>query len=269
MSRLRLVFIAVLLGAALATPSISRAIPQLEDLVRGATQAASSSSAAPTSTPTSGPPTTAPSGASPGTAGSALATVATLTVKGRAPQTGYERDRFGQAWLDTDHNGCDTRNDVLRRDLAHVEVRAGTHGCVVLRGTLKDPYTGRTIEFVRGASTSAAVQIDHVVALSDAWQKGAQGLSDATRAALANDPLNLLAVDGPTNQAKGDGDTATWLPPAKGYRCAYVARQVAVKAKYHLWVTAAERDAMRRVLATCPTQPLPAPSSVAVPAPAA
>lgn len=267
MSRLRLVSIAVLLGAALATPSISRAIPQLGDLVTAARDAASS--VAPGATSTAGPTAPSASATASGKAASALAAVATLPVKGRAPQTGYDRDRFGQAWLDVDHNGCDTRNDVLRRDLAHVEVKAGTHGCVVLRGTLEDPYTGRTIEFVRGATSSSAVQIDHVVALSDAWQKGAQGLSDATRAALANDPLNLLAVDGPTNQAKGDGDTATWLPPAKGYRCAYVARQVAVKAKYHLWVTAAERDAMRRILGTCPAQPIPAASTVAVPAPAA
>ena len=189
--------------------------------------------------------------------GSALAALATLAVKGRAPKTGYARTDFGQAWADVDRNGCDTRNDVLRRDLTAYVLKAGTHGCLVLRGSLHDPYTGRTIAFVRGTTTSLAVQIDHVVALSDAWQKGAQGWSPTTRVAFANDSLNLLAVDGPTNERKGDGDAATWLPPARGYRCAYVARQVAVKARYHLWVTAAERDAIRRVLATCPGQPLP------------
>ncbi len=192
----------------------------------------------------------------PAAAGTALAAVARLTVKGRAPKTGYTRDQFGQAWADVDRNGCDTRNDILRRDLTSFVLKAGTNGCLVLRGTLKDPYTGKTISFVRGVATSTAVQIDHVVALSDAWQKGAQKLSLATRTALANDPLNLLAVDGPTNDAKGDGDAATWLPPNKGYRCAYVARQVAVKTKYHLWTTSAEKDAIVRILTTCPTQTL-------------
>ncbi|MGN6244639.1 MAG: GmrSD restriction endonuclease domain-containing protein [Motilibacteraceae bacterium] len=171
--------------------------------------------------------------------------------------TGYSRDQFGQAWADVDRNGCDTRNDVLRRDLVDVVLKAGTHGCVVLAGDLApEPYSGQQQHFVRGVGTSTQVQIDHVVALGDAWQKGAQQWPAAERLAFANDPLELLAVNGPLNQSKGDGDTATWLPPNKTYRCAYVARQVSVKAKYRLWVTAAERDAMARILTACPAQPL-------------
>ena len=222
----------------------------------------------PSPTPTPRPPTTpgatttsptvapAPRGPS-ARPGTALAALAALPVKGRAPRTGYDRGLFGQAWADTDRNGCDTRNDILRRDLTALVLRAGTHGCLVLSGRLDDPYTGQPIAFVRGEATSARVQIDHVVALSDAWQKGAQQWSTSTRTRFANDPLNLLAVDGPTNQAKSDGDAATWLPPRKSYRCAYVARQTAVKARYRLWVTAAERDAVRRVLASCAAQRLP------------
>lgn len=194
---------------------------------------------------------------------SALAALAELEVKGRAPRTGYERDLFGSGWVDTDRNGCDTRNDVLARDLGGETFKAGTHDCVVLTGTLADPYSGTSITFVRGQGTSELVQVDHVVALSDAWQKGAQQWDDATRVAFANDPLNLLAVDGGLNQQKGDGDTATWLPPNRGYRCAYVARQVAVKIRYDLWVTAAERDAMARVLGECPAEALPGGASTA------
>jgi hypothetical protein len=200
---------------------------------------------------TSGPSNSSASG------GSALAALSTLVVKGRAPKTGYDRALFGQAWADVDHNGCDTRNDVLRRDLTPHVVKSGAKGCMVLSGTLHDPYTGKTIAFVRGASTSSTVQIDHVVPLSDAWQKGAQQWPTSRRTAFANDLLNLLAVDGPTNQAKSDGDAATWLPPSKDYRCRYAARQIAVKAKYGVWVTGAERDALRRILATCPSQTLP------------
>ncbi len=195
------------------------------------------------------------SGAPPG---SALAALGSLRVKGRAPKTGYARTKFGEAWADVDRNGCDTRDDVLRRDLTAIRTRASSRGCVVIAGILADPYTGKTISFTKADPT--AVQIDHVVALSDAWQTGAQGWTDTTRLAFANDPLNLLAVDGPANQEKGDGDTATWLPPRKAFRCAYVGRQLAVKTRYGLWATAAERNAMARVLKSCPHEALP-PSS--------
>ncbi|MFJ5862613.1 DUF1524 domain-containing protein [Pseudarthrobacter sp. NPDC092439] len=186
--------------------------------------------------------------------------LATLPVKGRAPKTGYERSLFGPTWADVDQNGCDTRNDILNRDLTD-KTYVNSVPCKVQSGTLADPYTGTVISFVRGTTTSSAVQIDHVVALSDAWQKGAQQLSAEVRTAFANDPLNLQATDGPTNQQKGDGDAATWLPGNKGFRCEYVARQVSVKARYSLWVTQAEHDTIAAVLAGCPGQL--APTSVA------
>ena len=188
---------------------------------------------------------------------SASSVLDTLQVKGRAPKTGYKRTQFGKAWTDVDHNGCDTRNDILSRDLSGVKYKSGTHSCVVKSGTLQDPYTGKSIAFERGQKTSTAVQIDHVVALSDAWQKGAQKLSKSVRTELANDPYNLLAVQGRANQQKSDGDAATWLPSNKGFRCEYVARQIGVKHKYSLWVTAAEKSAMDRVLTSCPTQTVP------------
>lgn len=172
-------------------------------------------------------------------------------MKGRAPKTGYTREEFGPAWADVDHNGCDTRNDILARDLEGETFKPGTQNCVVATGTLADRYTGKTISFVRGNKTSSAVQIDHVIALSDAWQKGAQRLSADQRKQLANDPLNLMAADGPTNGAKGDKDAATWLPPNRAFRCEYVARQTAVKAKYKLWVTQAEHAAIANILASC------------------
>ena len=187
--------------------------------------------------------------------GTAMQALSTLEVKGRAPKTGYARTQFGQAWADVDHNGCDTRDDILRRDLTMLRYRAATHSCVVVAGVLAEPYTGSTIVFSKAAASK--VQIDHLVALSNAWQTGAQQLSATARLDLANDPLELLAVDGPANQDKGDADAATWLPPNKAFRCTYVSRQVAVKVRYHLWVTKAERDAIARVLGGCPGQPLP------------
>ncbi|MEE2522927.1 HNH endonuclease family protein [Pseudarthrobacter sp. J75] len=176
-----------------------------------------------------------------------------LAVKGRAPKGDYSREQFGQAWFDVDRNGCDTRNDILRRDLTDVTFTRNSQ-CGVAAGTLVDPYTAKVVAFQRGSQTSREVQIDHVVALSDAWQKGAQELTPAQRQALANDPLNLIAADGDANQQKGAGDTATWLPKNKSIRCHYVARQVSVKIAYGLWITQAEKDAMKRVLGACPEQ---------------
>ena len=176
----------------------------------------------------------------------AQAELAKLEVKGRAPKTGYARKQFGDGWGKID--GCSTREVILARDLANEKL---DDKCRVQSGRLDDPYTGKTIQFQRGKETSQRVQIDHVVALSDAWQKGAQQLPREEREKLANDPLNLLAVDGPANQAKSDGDAATWLPANKPFRCQYVERQVAVKRRYRLWVTSAEKDAMARILSSC------------------
>ena len=187
----------------------------------------------------------------PGAAADPLGQLDSIPVKGRAPKTGYTRDEFGPAWADVDRNGCDTRNDILARDLTNETFKQGTNNCVVMTGTLADKYTGITITFTRGQDTSSDVQVDHIVALSDAWQKGAQQLSADQRKELANDPLNLMAADGPTNGAKGDKDAATWLPPNKAFRCEYVARQTAVKAKYRLWVTQAEHDAIVGLLEGC------------------
>jgi hypothetical protein len=225
------------------------------------------SSAAPSPPPESPGTDVDPTGdAQPATAQAALAD---LEVKGRAPRTGYERDLFGPGWGDPDRNGCDARNDVLARDLTGETFKPGTRDCVVATGTLADPYSGTTIAFRRGQDTSDDVQIDHVVAVSDAWQKGAQGWDADRRVAFYSDPLNLLAVDGGLNQQKGDGDAATWLPPNRAYRCDYVARQIAVKAAYGLWVTSAERDAMTRVLEPCPDHPLPTGGQAPAPAPPA
>jgi hypothetical protein len=187
----------------------------------------------------------------------AVDALATLAVKGRAPKSGYARSVFGPTWADVDRNGCDTRNDILKRDLTEIVFREKTRDCVVLSGVLVDRYSGETINFVRGNITSMEVQIDHVVAMSNSWQTGAFKLTLAQRTALANDPMNLFAVKGRLNSQKGDGDAATWLPPLKKFRCAYVAQQISVKSKYSLWVTAPEKEAMTRILAACPKQILP------------
>jgi hypothetical protein len=185
---------------------------------------------------------------------SGLSIIQDQITKGRATKTGYTRDQFGPAWKDVDGNSCDTRNDILKRDLIDIVYK---DRCTILSGILPDPFSGESIDFVRGVGTSNAVQIDHVVALSNAWQSGAFKLTVEKRTAFANDPLNLLAVKGVLNSQKGDGDAATWLPPKKSYRCAYVARQVAVKAKYGLWLTAPEKAAIVKIITTCPKQLLP------------
>jgi hypothetical protein len=188
--------------------------------------------------------------------GSALAALDKLAVKGSAPKTGYDREQFGAGWASLD--GCDTRERILARDLR----RETGASCHIQSGLLADPYTATSIRFVRGGASE--VDIDHVVALGDVWQKGAQMWTHAKRVRFANDPLNLLAVDASSNRQKGDGDAATWLPPNKSFRCAYVARQIAVKRRYRAWVTRAEHDAIQRVLTRCSRTPLPAGGRVRV-----
>ena len=184
----------------------------------------------------------------------ALTALNKLEVKGRAAKTGYTRSQFPH-WSDPDRNGCDARNDILKRDLTDVTYKEGTRDCKVIAGQLLDPFSGKVIIF---SPTKVVIDIDHVVALSNAWQTGAAYFDKAVRTQIANDPLNLLAVDSKLNRQKGDGDAATWLPPSKSFRCAYVARQVAVKAKYKLWVTEPEKVAITKILSSCAGQKLPA-----------
>ncbi|PLS30686.1 deoxyribonuclease [Bifidobacterium margollesii] len=190
------------------------------------------------------------------TGGAADALGRLTVVDAPKPNSQYRRDAFGFREYDPDGNGCDARNDVLARDLKNVTYR-NAERCKVDSGILDDPYTGRTIEFRRGAKTSAAVQIDHVVALNDAWRSGASTWNTRRRYEFANDPYNLLAVDGPANEDKGDANAADWMPPNKDFGCEYVARQIGVKSKYGLTVTGREKTAMLKVLHDCPGQPLP------------
>ncbi|MEV7965129.1 HNH endonuclease family protein [Sphaerisporangium sp. NPDC088356] len=174
-----------------------------------------------------------------------------VPTKGRGPKTGYDRDEFGYAWADNAddipfaHNGCDTRNDVLARDGDALKYRSGSK-CVLISMTLHDPYTDKTIDWTK--QNASDVQIDHVMPLSYDWQMGASRWSKAKRVQIANDPLNLMPVDGSANSSKGDSGPATWLPPSKVIRCSYAVRFAQVALKYELPVTAPDKDAM---LAQC------------------
>jgi len=184
----------------------------------------------------------------------ARAQLAALQIKSWDRAQDFKRYRFGQAWSDDvnvefGHNGCDTRDDILRRDLANLVVRPGT--CFAQSGTLHDPYTGTTIDFVRGPDTSDSVEIDHVVSLADAWYKGARLWEAQRRVDFANDPINLLAVSPKANFDKAFRDAASWLPPNEAFRCDFVARQVNVKTVYGLWVSGKEKQAIAEVLARC------------------
>ncbi|MFV0484760.1 MAG: HNH endonuclease family protein [Candidatus Saccharimonadales bacterium] len=180
---------------------------------------------------------------------SAVGVLAKLEVHEKDTSQKYVRKDFYSNW--STYEGCDMRNVILQRDLKDTVLEK----CIVMTGVLEDPYTGKTINFVRGSGTSSAVQIDHVVALSNAWGTGAMKLDDEQRHSLSQDPLNLLAVDGPANSKKSDKDAADWLPENVAFQCEYVARQISVKFKYVLWVTEPEKTAMEGVLETCPDEP--------------
>lgn len=183
----------------------------------------------------------------------ATAILEKLPIKGRAPKTGYVRSEFYKSWPIID--GCSLRQRIIKREMDDTAVLSSENDCDVISGEYDEPYTGEHKIFYQKSDFTTGVQIDHIVALSDAWQKGAQNLTSDERYNLATDPLNLIAADSTENQTKSDGDAATWLPPNKKFRCAYVARQVSVKYKYHLWVSQAEHDAIAKVLTTCPNEP--------------
>lgn len=252
------------MALALGTAAVVAACTGTVDSLSGPTAPPASPTPSVLARTTDAPPSSTAPAAVPTPAlatGPATAVLAALPVKGRAPRTGYSRTLFTAGSGGT----CSVRDEILAAQLQHV-VRLD--GCRVGSGDEIDPYTGAPLTYRRGEST---VDVDHVVALGDAWQKGARQWTAAQRAAFASDPLNLLAVSAAANRQKGDSDAASWLPRAKGYRCAYVARQIAVKSRYHLWVTGAERDAMDRVLARCPGQQVPdrpagrAPAALAAP----
>ncbi|MDH2426677.1 HNH endonuclease family protein [Sphaerisporangium sp. TRM90804] len=174
-----------------------------------------------------------------------------VRVRGMGSKAGYSRARFGENWADTARgvpyarNGCRTRDDLLARDGEALEYRRGSR-CVVVAMRLRDPYTGRLIRWSK--RDSGRVQVDHVVPLSYEWRMGASRWPRAKRVRIANDPLNLMPVYGPVNEAKGGAGPASWLPPVRRVRCAYVARFAQVAVKYGLPVTRADKAAM---LAQC------------------
>ncbi|QHC69481.1 HNH endonuclease family protein [Rathayibacter sp. VKM Ac-2801] len=211
--------------------------------------AGSSTPAAPA--PSSPPAVVQPSASSFEPSAPSLATLAALPAVEGPAAVPYDRELFGQAWSDVDRNGCDTRNDVLGRDLLGPVFKPGTRDCKVLTGTLIDPYDGASVAFVSGTDTSRLVQIDHVVALGWAWHHGAWSWTDDQRLAFANDPANLVAASEQTNRAKSDAGPGEWLPPAAELRCGYVEQFVAVLGEYGLAVGAQDREAAEAVLATC------------------
>ena len=184
------------------------------------------------------------------TPGTPLAALNQLDVREWDNDPAYERAAFGPAWADIDRNGCDQRNDILRRDLEDVKIRPGSRGCVVETGKFQDPYDARVSATFRRGKTD--VDIDHVVALKNAWLTGAGDWSSGTkghpgmRDRLANDPLNLIAVWGSINLRKSDSDFAAWQP--NDNRCGYAVRQISVKVKYGLSVTKAEKKALGETL---------------------
>lgn len=194
--------------------------------------------------------------------GPAVTLLMTLAVRSeeeggsKSVDASYSRDAFRYQQIDADGNGCMIRDDILARDLTHIQFSKQKR-CQVESGNLEDPYTGKTIAFQRGQATSSLVQIDHVVALHDAWSSGAKNWPVSKRTRFGNDPFNLLAVEGKANQDKSDKHAGKWLPSNKVYQCGYVARQIAIKAKYGLSVTAKEKQGMLRTLHYCPGQPLP------------
>jgi hypothetical protein len=212
-----------------------------------ATSSASASTQAPQSTPTqenAAPTATVSTPASTGNVALTYTVVPDFVKDGS-----YDRTAFGTPWKDVDHNSCDTRNDILKRDLTNIVYKAGDD-CVIMSGTLNDPYTGKVINFERGPQ-SAVVQVDHIQALGLAWYAGARNWTDEQREALANDPENLTLADGEANRIKSDSGPGEWMPPRAEDACTYVTGFAKVAEKYKLNVQQSDDVKIREVLATC------------------
>lgn len=197
----------------------------------------------------------APSEPAPAASGTALEALETLTVAPFSSNGKYERALFGEPWADIDNNGCETREDILKRDIPNVTIKGK---CDARQGSFNDPYTAKVINFNAGDGKGGGVDIDHIIPLSLGWKTGASEWDATKRLKFANDPLNLMASDSGENRKKGDKDASAYLPPNKAFHCEYVARQVTVRVKYGTWITSAEKNAIYTVLQTCPTQPLTA-----------
>lgn len=180
-----------------------------------------------------------------------LKDLSSLKVKAKSYSVSYKRSAFGEAWLDVDKNDCDTRNDILHRDLFQQVTSFSKGPCVIESGKLLDPYTNKTISFTRGLTSSQAVQIDHIVSLANAWHTGAYLLSESKRVELANDPIELLATSAKANSSKSDLDASQWLPENKSFYCSYASLTIAVKKKYQLWVTKSEKSSLQNLLKYC------------------
>ncbi|QHC65719.1 DUF1524 domain-containing protein [Rathayibacter sp. VKM Ac-2759] len=239
--------------AAVAAAAVAFAVVGVGETVGApvATETSSPVTSAPSMSPAASP--TVPAAADPASA--ALAALAALPSDDGRADIPYDRDLFGESWKDVDRNGCDTRNDILGRDLLDPVFKPGTRDCKVLSGTLIDPYDGTAVSFVSGSDTSRLVQIDHVVALGWAWQHGAWAWTDEQRLAFANDPANLVAASEATNQSKSDAGPGEWLPPAAELRCGYVEQFVGVVSGYGLGIGAEDRAAAETALTQCAGQP--------------
>jgi len=226
-----------------STPGVTAPIGQPSNVPSGTTTAIASAEPSATAGPT---PDTSSSIPTPSAESSkALKAAEALQIRGRAATTNYSRDAFGSAWKDIDRNGCDTRNDILKRDFTTAIFKSGTGDCKVVGGTWTDPYSNETYTFETAPS---GAQIDHIVSLKNAWQMGADLWSDQMRVDYANDPLNLIATIASLNREKSDANAASWLPPYKPGRCKFIATQVAVKTKWSLYVTDSEKEVFVSIL---------------------
>lgn len=186
----------------------------------------------------------APANAATTVSGTGLKLLARLATAPEHPD-GYDRALFIH-WSDADRDGCSTRSEVLIAE-SRTTARRGT-GCSVA-GSWRSAYDGVT------TTTASRFDIDHVVALKEAWDSGAWGWTSARRKAYANDLgdwRSLRAVSAASNRSKGDKDPAQWLPPLKSFRCTYARDWVVVKVRWNLSVDALERAALKRILAGCP-----------------
>ena len=183
---------------------------------------------------------------------SILSMLRALTVAAEQP-SGYDRELFPH-W-DYVRDDCDVRDLVLI-----AEARSGpTTGrtCPVGRGTWFSEFDGVTVR------DPSSLDVDHMVALAEAWASGARAWTTAQREAFANDlgySGSLIAVTASSNRSKGDQDPSEWLPPRTSYRCTYVSDWIAVKWRWRLSIDRTEHSALRVLANGCGNPRIDAPA---------
>ncbi len=158
----------------------------------------------------------------------------------------YSRDSLPTDWKDLDGNGCNTREDILKKYTS--EYTGRFDGCKIKSGKFYDYYNGKFLRYDKSVDTGGGIQIDHIVAIGNAWISGGYKWGKDEWISYINDEEVLIPTSSKTNREKSDKDITEWKPANNSYLCTYAEKQVEIKDKYKLTVTEKEKAELKSIL---------------------